>query len=218
MSRSLRRGAIAASALVISIASLTACGAGNDAQTLGVRPDNAAVTVGTIKVQNAVVITQPEGGEGPASVSATVFNDGTKDQTLESIQLPGTDAEVKLSPAKGSGPVTVAAGGSVVIGGQGNAAAEITGGKDIVDGSVQEIVFQFSETGDVKLEGIVFPATGSYRDFGPSGAPSPAASPTATTASPDASPAGSPDASPTGTATETSPGAETSPAAGGDSH
>ena len=42
VSRSLRRGALAAAAIVFSIASLAACGAGNDAQTLEVKPDNAA--------------------------------------------------------------------------------------------------------------------------------------------------------------------------------
>lgn len=77
MSSSLRRGALAAAAIAFSIASLAACGAGSDAQTLGVKPDNAATTVGDIKVQNALVITQPDAtSTGPAVISATVFNNG----------------------------------------------------------------------------------------------------------------------------------------------
>lgn len=78
MSSSLRRGALAAAAIAFSLASLAACGAGNNAQTLEVKPDNAATSVGDIKIQNALVITQPDTtSTGPAVVSATVFNNGT---------------------------------------------------------------------------------------------------------------------------------------------
>lgn len=73
MSSSLRRGALAAAAIAFSIASLAACGAGHNAQTLEIKPDNAATSVGDIKVQNAVVITQPDlESTGPAVVSAMV--------------------------------------------------------------------------------------------------------------------------------------------------
>ncbi|MFF3317660.1 DUF461 domain-containing protein [Streptomyces sp. NPDC003035] len=188
MSRSLRRGALAASALVISIASLSACGAGNDAQTLGVRPDNAAVAVDDVKIQNAIVITQPTAGApGPAVVSATVFNNGRAPQTLESITLAGSPSPVKLKAAEGTGPITVPAGGSVIIGGQGNASATIENGHEAVkDGGVQKLVFKLSETGDVSLQAFVVPASGYFKDFGPTEIPKPpAASPTATaTASP----------------------------------
>lgn len=79
MSSSLRRGALAAAAIAFSIASLAACGAGHNAQTLEIKPDNAATSVGDIKVQNAVVITQPDlESTGPAVVSATLFNSVTR--------------------------------------------------------------------------------------------------------------------------------------------
>ncbi|MFE7778602.1 DUF461 domain-containing protein [Streptomyces sp. NPDC057445] len=190
MSRSLRRGAIAASALVISIASLTACAAGMDAQTLEVKPDNAATSVGAIKIQNATVVTQPEqNAEGPAAVSATVFNNGKKQQTLESITLPGTDATVKLSPAGGSGQVTVPAGGYVILGGKGNASAVIENGQKIAKpGDVQPVVLRFSETGDVQVSSFVVPADNYYKDFGPSGAPKPAEPSAPASASPSGSP------------------------------
>ncbi|MFF8845706.1 DUF461 domain-containing protein [Streptomyces sp. NPDC015127] len=177
MSSSLRRGALAGAAIVFSIASLSACGAGNDAQTLGVRPDNAATAVDNLKLQNGTVITQADAeAKGPAVVSVTVFNDGTQQQTLEAITLPGSDAKVELKPAKGSGPVTVPAGGSVIIGGKGNASAVIAGGREALeDGGTQEVVFRFSETGDVKLLAFVVPATGYYEGYGPSSAPKPPA-------------------------------------------
>ncbi|HEY9371857.1 DUF461 domain-containing protein [Streptomyces sp.] len=177
MSSSLRRGALAATALVISIASLTACGAGNDAQTLGVKPDNAAVTVDDVQIQNALVITQPEAGvKDPAVISATVFNNGTGPQTIDAITLPGTSATVKLKPATGAGPLVVPAGGSVVIGGKGNATAVIANGvPGKKNGDLQEVVFKLSETGDVSLGAFVVPATTYFKEYGPTEIPAPPA-------------------------------------------
>ncbi|MFB7592070.1 DUF461 domain-containing protein [Streptomyces sp. NPDC056169] len=184
MSRSLRRGALAATAIVFSITALSACAAGNDAQTLGVKPDNAAVTVDDVKIQNALVITQPhEGVKGPAVVSATVFNNGSTPQTLDAITLPGTSATVKLTAAAGAaGPITVPPLGSVVIGGAGNATAVIENGTEAArKGDVQEVVFKLSKTGDVGLGAFVVPATSYFEEFGPSIVPAPpGATPTAT--------------------------------------
>ncbi|WDG30398.1 DUF461 domain-containing protein [Streptomyces sp. CA-278952] len=170
MSRSLRHGALAAAATVISIVSLSACAAGNNAETLKVRPDNPATTVGDIKIQNVNVLTQPEGGaDGPAVVAATLFNEGTEREVLESVTLPGSDVEVKLQAAKGDGPVVVPAGGQVTLGGEGNAAAVIeNSGEAARNGDVQQVVFKLSRTGDVGLGASVFPAEGFFKDFGPS--------------------------------------------------
>ena len=200
MSSSLRRGALTGAAIVFSIASLSACGAGNDAQTLGVRPDNAAVAVDSLKLQNVTVITQPKpDAKGPAAVTLTVFNEGDKPQTLESISLPGSKAQVKLTPAEGSGSVSVPAQGRVIIGGEGNATAVIENGSQEMDhGVVREVVFRFSETGNVSVKALVVPATNYFKEWGPSEVPSP----------PEQSPSGSP------SATETAPA--DSEAAGGE--
>ncbi|MET7857722.1 DUF461 domain-containing protein [Streptomyces sp. NPDC005318] len=193
MSRSLRRGALAATAIVISIGALSACGAGNDAQTLEIKPDNAATTLGDIRIQNANVITQPEhDAEGPAVVAATLFNNGTKGQTLDAITLPGTGATVQLHAAGGAGPVVLPAGGRVVLGGKGNASAVIENGREAAqNGNVQAVVFKFSETGDVPLGAFVVPATSFFTGFGPSSIPvAPAATPSASAGAPSASPSG----------------------------
>ncbi|MFE9725376.1 DUF461 domain-containing protein [Streptomyces sp. NPDC005794] len=190
MSRSLRHGAFAATALVFSIGALSACGAGNDAQTLQVRPDNAATAVDSIKIQNLNIITQPEAdAEGPAVIAATLFNDGTKQEVVEKITLPGTDATVKLQAAEGKGPLVVPAGGRVVIGGKNNASAVIDNGRQAGrGGNVQTVAFAFSETGDIELGAAIVPATGFFKDFGPSTLPS--AKPSAT---PSGSASGTPD-------------------------
>ncbi|MFD7030190.1 DUF461 domain-containing protein [Streptomyces sp. NPDC059917] len=204
MSRSLRRGALAATALAFSIASLAACGAGKDAQTLEIKPDNAFVTKGDIKVQNALVITQgAKDGKGPAAVSATVFNSGDAPQTIDAVTLAGATGKVTLKDATGAAKVTVPAHGSVVLGGKGNASAVVEGGRQAVkDGDAQKVVFQLSKAGDVELAAYVVPATGFYAGFGPTEAP--AAGPTPSTgasASPSGSPSGSPSpaGSPSGT-------------------
>ncbi|WP_030300797.1 hypothetical protein [Streptomyces katrae] len=223
MSRSLRRGALAATAIVFSIASLAACGAGNNAETLQIKPDNAAVTKGDIKIQNALVITQAEKGKkGPAAVSATVFNSGDKPQTLDAITLPGGKSKVVLKGAEGAaGKVTVPAGGSVVIGGKGNASAVIEGGEAVQNGNAQKVVFQLSKTGDVEMEAFVVPGSGMYAGFGPTEAPAaapgstPSGSPSGT---PSGSPSGSPATTPSGAASGTPSGAASGSPSGSPSH
>ncbi|MEU2131093.1 DUF461 domain-containing protein [Streptomyces sp. NPDC018352] len=196
MSRSLRHGALAATAIVFSIASLAACGAGNDAATLKVRPDTAATTIGDISIQNANVVTQPElTAQGPAVVAATLFNNGTKPQTLEAITLPGSSASVQLHAAKGAGPVVVPAGGSVLLGGEGNASAVIENGSEAAKaGNVQQVVFKFSSAGEVPLGAFVVPAKSYFTGFGPSTLPG--------------TPEKSAKATPTGSATAPAAGSE----------
>ncbi|MFK0257353.1 DUF461 domain-containing protein [Streptomyces sp. NPDC090445] len=217
MSRSLRRGALAATAVVFSIASLAACGAGNDAQTLQIKPDNASASKGEIEIQNALVITQgTKERTGGAVVSATLFNNSMKPEVLESISLPGR-GKVVLKPAEGAGKVVVPSGGSVVIGGKGNASAVIEGPSEAVkNGAAQELVFKMSSTGDIPLEAFVVPNTGAFAPFGPTEAP--AAGPTASgspAAAPSGSPAAAPSGSPSGSPAATPSGAASgSPAAG----
>ncbi|MDQ1037105.1 copper(I)-binding protein [Streptomyces sp. V3I8] len=196
MSSSLRRGALAAAAIAFSIASLAACGAGNKAQSLEIKPDNAAVTVGKIKVQNAVVITQPDvKSTGPAAVAATLFNMGPTDQTLESVKVEGVSGAVELKPAKGSGKLTVPAGGSLILGGKDNASAVLQNSREAFkDGDAQPVTFTLSRTGDVKLDAFVVPAERYFSSWGPSEVPTPSTEPSAS-ASKSGEASGSPSAS-----------------------
>ncbi|MFD4603338.1 DUF461 domain-containing protein [Streptomyces sp. NPDC058464] len=177
MSSSLRRGALAASALAFSVAALSACGAGNNSQTLEVKPDNAAASVGDIKVQNATVITQPDlTSTGPAVVSATIFNTGTEPETLQSIVVAGTGKTAELHATK-SQPLTIAAGGRLILGGKDNASAVLASSREAVtDGNAQKITFTFSKTGDVSLRAFVVPAESYFTGWGPSAVPSPSPS------------------------------------------
>ncbi|MET7895143.1 DUF461 domain-containing protein [Streptomyces mirabilis] len=209
MSSSLRRGALAAAAIAFSIASLAACGAGNNAQTLEVKPDNAATSVGDIKIQNVLVITQPDTtSTGPAVVSATVFNNGRTPQTLDSVKIGG-DGVAQITPAKGGGKLTIPAGGHVILGGEGNASAALSNpGAAVKDGNAQPITFTFSKTGDVKLRAFVVPAESYFTKWGPTtlpAAPGATATGSATSSkSPKAStsPSDSVSGTPTGTPTD----------------
>ncbi|MGW0598369.1 DUF461 domain-containing protein [Streptomyces sp. NPDC002776] len=188
MSSSLRRGVIAAAAITFSILPLAACGAGNNAQTLEVKPDNAATTVGDIKVQNAVIITQPDPeASDPAVVAATLFNEGTRAQTLESITIEGADEPLELKPAKGKS-LSIPAGGSLTLGGSGNASALLSGTpENVKDGNAQPMTFTFSETGDVSLRAFVVPAESYFTGWGPTAVPS---APGEDSASPTTEPTG----------------------------
>ncbi|MFF0160178.1 DUF461 domain-containing protein [Streptomyces sp. NPDC005263] len=173
MSSSLRRGALATAAIAFSIASLAACGAGNNAQTLEVKPDNAATSLGDIKLQNVMVITQPnDESTGPAVISATVFNSGNTAQTLDSVNVDG-GGSADLTPAKGKGALTVPAGGSVILGGQGNASAALNEiGASVKNGNAQKVTFTFSKTGDISLRAFVVPAEYYFTKWGPTEMPS----------------------------------------------
>lgn len=219
MSSSLRRGALAAAAITFSIAALSACAAGNNAQTLEIKPDNAATSVGDIKIQNAVVITQPDlESTGPAAISATLFNSGSSAQTLDSIKVDGVAKSAELKPAKG-GSLTIPAGGSLIIGGKDNAAAVLPSSREAIqDGNAQKITFTFSKTGDVSLRAFVVPAEHYFESWGPTEVPATPGTASSPAGSPTGTPAEGAEATPTGgasgSATETGGAAGDGAAAG----
>jgi hypothetical protein len=197
----LRRGVLAA-AVALSIAPLAACAAGNNAQTLEVKPNTAATSVGPIEIQNALVIT-PKAHSSSEIVSAKIFNNGNAKQTLQGISVGS--AMANLTDRDGSQTITVPAHGSVLIGGKGNASAVLNGASGAKDGAFQKTVFVFSETGKVSVLANVQPSRGYYTKFGPTAQPSP-------TSSPSASPSGTKTGKSGGAASSSaSPGSSTSP-------
>jgi hypothetical protein len=170
-SSSLRRGVTAAAVIALPLAALAACGAGNNAETNEVHPDNAATQVEDIKVQNVNVILPAE-GEGPAGITARLFNNGPRDQTLQAIRLPGTGDTVELD----AGGIVVPAGGDVALGGEGNPAAVIASPAGIRLGDAQHVVFDMSQTGGITLYARVVNDSGQfehYEEWGPTPEPTP---------------------------------------------
>ncbi len=218
MSRSLRRGALAA-VLAITIAPLAAaCGAGSSPQTLEIKPDSVAASVGSIQIENAFIVTEPKGG-GPAAITARVFNNGSTAQQLTSITVHGATSPVKLTGRDGTpGPVTIPGGSAITLGGKGNPSAELASDGGIVAGDFQHTVFDFSHTGQVSLSPSVVPAARYFQPFGPIVMASPSASASAPAAgasgapAPSASGAPSASASTAGTAAKAKTGTAHKPA------
>ncbi|MFF0729764.1 hypothetical protein [Streptomyces sp. NPDC004134] len=184
-SSSIRRGTLAATALALSLAALTACGAGNNAETLKINPDNARVTAGSIKIQNAVVITPADEADGPAAVSARIFNNGDRDQTLDRLTLADGGQELELSGENGRGGVVVPAGGSVMLGGEGHASAVLPDGHDAGHGATKKLAFEFSQEGEVRLAAFIVADDGEYAPWAATPTPTPVET---GTSSPDAEP------------------------------
>ena len=127
MSRSLRRGALAAAAIAFSIASLAACGAGNNAQTLEVKPDNAATTRRRHQDPERDRRHPARGRSRRARPSSPRRSSTTArtEQTLDAITVPGA-GDRRAHARQGHGhrsPSRPAA--RVILGGEGNASAVI---------------------------------------------------------------------------------------------
>jgi hypothetical protein len=220
VSSSLRRGALAAVLAVTLVPLAAACGTGDDPQTLEVKPDSVATTVGDVAIQNAYIITEPK-GTGPAAVSARVFNNGTSAQQLTAIAVQGASSPVTLTGPDGkSGPLTIPAGGSVTLGGKGNPSATLSSSQGVVVGNLQNTVFRFSSTGDVSIAPSVVPAVSYFSVYGPSVTATPSVGTSASGApsgSPSGAPSGSASANPSSSATAGKAAKTTKPAKPGTS-
>ncbi|MFJ5922317.1 DUF461 domain-containing protein [Kitasatospora sp. NPDC092948] len=197
MSRSLRRGAAAALVLA-AIVPLSACAAGNDADTLQIKPDNAAASIDNSAKLNNIVVVAPEGsaGEytGPLAVTANIANPAPKDDlVLTGIKVGGTAAQLTDEHGAQVSQIVIHAGESVLLGGpNGGAGAQVSSAKVSV-GGYTDTTFSFKNAGDATANANVQPAAGYYQGFGPQSKSS--ASPAVT-----ASPGAVPSASPTGAA------------------
>lgn len=209
MSRSLRRGAAAALVLA-AIVPLSACAAGNDADTLQIKPDNAAASIDNAAKLNNIVVVAPEGsaGEysGPLAVSANIANTAPKDDlVLTGIKVGGTAAQLTDEHGAQVSQIVIHAGESVLLGGPNpGAGAQVPNAKVSV-GGYTDTTFSFKNAGDVTANANVQPAAGFYQGFGPQSKST--ASPAATASPGTVAPA------PTGGATASAPAGSPSPSA-----
>ncbi|MER5862262.1 DUF461 domain-containing protein [Kitasatospora sp. NPDC002040] len=218
MSRSLRRGAIAVIALA-AILPLSACAAGNSPDTLQIKPDNAATSIGNdLKLNNIVVVTAVGSSSehaGPANLTVNISNSGSSPETLQSVTI-GEGVTATFADAKGAAlsEIVIPAGGAVLLGGEGQPVARV-GSAKLEVGGFAPTSFSFAKAGKVSTEAQVHPADGLYAGYGPKAAASasPSASASASTgasASPSASASASASAGASGSASP-SAGASASP-------
>lgn len=217
MSRSLRRGAAAALVLA-AIVPLSACAAGNDADTLEIKPDNAATSIGTaVKLNNIVVVTTPgSAGEysGAATVTVNIANTTSQEEVLTSVKIG--DATATLTGKDGA-PITelrIGPNQSVLLGGPlGDATAQVTDARLSV-GGYAPTSFGFKNSGSVNAQANVQPASDLYKGFGPKDPAKASASPSAgASASASAGASASPSAGATASGSPSAPAGTASPSA-----
>jgi copper(I)-binding protein len=192
VSRSLRRGAVAAVIAVAIAPVLAACSAGSSAATLEVKPNSAATSLsgGQLKL-NGVAIVADANGNAPASVIASIANNEQQDENLVSVTVGTTAAAL-------SGSTVIHTGGALSLGNPGpNATTATVPTLDQPAGAVVPITFVFANSGSVTLQAQIQTGTGQYALYAPKPTPT-------VTVTPSALPTGS--VLPTGAALPTASG------------
>ena len=179
MSRSLRRGAVAA-VILATAPILAACSAGSSAATLQVKPDSAATSIvkgdSALKLNGIVVVTDAV-GDAPANVTVNIANNGSADDTLTGVSVDGS------TQATLSGTATIPAGGSLLLSGPDQVAATVPTLNE-KPGQNATITFTFANAGSVTVQALVNAGTGEYTSYAPT-----AATPTVTASTPATTPA-----------------------------
>ncbi|MFD8701573.1 DUF461 domain-containing protein [Kitasatospora sp. NPDC059648] len=210
MSRSLRRGSIAAIA-AIAIASLSSCAAGTTPDTLQIKPDNAAATLGTnLRLNNIVLVTGVgTSGDytGPANVVVNISNTASTPAELQSITVGNAAATFADAAGAPQSSIIVPAGGSVILGGQGNPSAAVSAAAVHI-GGFATTTFAFKDGQKVETQAAVSPDAGLYTGYGPTPSPTPTPAAASTKAT---SPASTAPVTPAAGAT--TPGAPAAPSA-----
>jgi copper(I)-binding protein len=161
VSRSLRRGAVAALALAIAPV-LAACAASSNAATLEVKPNVAATSVGSLKLNGVALVV---GTDGSANVTANIANWADQADTLTSVSVAGQNATL-------TGPTQIPAGGALQLGA--GTTANIPGFSG-QEGANAPVTFQFQNGGSVTVQALVNSAQGVYSSYAPTATPTPAA-------------------------------------------
>jgi hypothetical protein len=113
-----------------------------------------------IKVQDATLVTGPQGESGVASLIMTIINES---------ELPDALVKVSTEPATTSSqktPIAVTPGASVQVGGPATDQVVLTGLK-VTPGSYATVTFSFERAGSETRQIAVVPAVGYYEGYGP---------------------------------------------------
>ncbi|WP_406283908.1 hypothetical protein [Embleya sp. NBC_00896] len=186
MSRSLRRGALAATvAVVLPLAA--GCASGNDAETQQIKPDTANTAFGALKIQNVQLVTG-DPGKHLVALGGALFNEGTTPETITKVTVDGAGQAI-------GGPLTIPAGGALYmvdrpegIPANSPMGREFLGplvfpnAPDVAPGSFRRVTFAFGTAGETSLDVAVYGPTSYYEQLKPTPAftppPAPPAPPT----------------------------------------
>lgn len=162
------RRTLAAALLVAATIALTGCGAGKKAETLEIRPDTPATTLGSLKIQNVVLLTGPLGGGGPLAVTGSIYNGGGAPDRIQRISVNELPVPAEITPSPAHPEMRVLPRQTLQIGGPGNTTAVVPNAADLVrSGDSRRVTFLFAREGEVTLWVPVLPANRYYTGFGP---------------------------------------------------
>jgi copper(I)-binding protein len=173
VSRSLRRGAVAAVIAVAIAPVLAACAAGSSAASLEVKPNSAATSIngGQLKL-NGVAVVADANGNAPASVIASIANNEPQQENLVSVTVGTTAATL-------TGPTTIPSGAALNLGNPGaGSTTAVVPTLDQPAGANVPVTFVFANGGSVTLNAQIQAGTGEYAPYAPA-TPTPTVTPSA---------------------------------------
>jgi hypothetical protein len=119
-----------------------------------------------LKVQDATLVTGPDGQSGVASLVMTLINEGELPDALVTVSTePATTSSLKS-------PIAITPGASVQVGGPAADQIVITG-LSVTPGSYATVTFSFERAGSETRSIAVVPAVGYYEGYGPVAAAAP---------------------------------------------
>lgn len=160
------RAVVALAVSLVAVLPTAGCyqGFDNTVNTQGPTGNGTDFLVGPdIKVQDATLVTGPEGQSGVASLVMTLVNEG---------EMPDALVKVSTEPATTSSqriPIAVKSGASVQVGGPAAEQIVLTG-VSVTPGSYATVTFSFERAGSETRSVAVVPAVGYYEGYGPAAA------------------------------------------------
>lgn len=160
------RAVVALAVSLVAVLPTAGCyqGFDNTVNTQGPTGNGTDFLVGPdIKVQDATLVTGPEGQSGVASLVMTIINEG---------EMPDALVKVSTEPATTSSqriPIAVKSGASVQVGGPAAEQIVLTG-VSVTPGSYATVTFSFERAGSETRSVAVVPAVGYYEGYGPAAA------------------------------------------------
>jgi hypothetical protein len=157
------RAAVALAVSLVAVLPTAGCyqGFDNTVNTQGPTGNGTDFLVGgDIKVQDATLVTGPEGQSGVASLVMTVINEG---------EMPDALVKVSTDPATTSSqrtPIAIKPGAAVQVGGPAADQVVLTGLK-VTPGSYATLTLSFERAGSETRRVAVVPAVGYYEGYGP---------------------------------------------------
>jgi hypothetical protein len=116
-----------------------------------------------LKVQDATLVTGPEGASGVASLVMTIINEGELPDALVTVSTePATTSSLKV-------PLAIKSGASVQVGGPATDQIVVTG-LTVTPGSYATVTLSFERAGSETRSVAVVPAVGYYEGYGPAAA------------------------------------------------